>query len=148
MFIQTAVSRRSVRTRHHLRRRCEVNVLVLDHLQEFHGLARCHVFHVLVQLIYELRSLLLVEGLVACGSERDQAILADLNLRLMPMNESSLIAPLHGRCVERLETAMIPMALLDLLLVIHMLLRVDELLVRFQKVLFYCLGSHQIIDVT
>lgn len=50
MFIETATSGGNVRSR--LRRCCrQVNVFVLDHLQEFHGLRRRHVFHVLVQLV-------------------------------------------------------------------------------------------------
>jgi hypothetical protein len=50
MLIETTTSGWYVRSRLRRRRR-QVNVLVLDHLQEFHGLRWRHVFHVLVQLV-------------------------------------------------------------------------------------------------
>lgn len=41
-------------------RSCEIDVLILDHLQELDGLGLSHVLHVEVQLVHELRCLLLV----------------------------------------------------------------------------------------
>ena len=85
---------------------------------------------------------------MASGRERDQAILANLYLGLMPMNESSLVAaPLDGGRIEMREAAtVIPLALLKLLPVVHVL-RVDELLVRLEKVFLYGLCPHQIVNV-
>ena len=84
---------------------------------------------------------------MASGRERDQAILANLYLGLMPMNESSLVAaPLDGGRIEMREATVIPLALLKLLPVVHVL-RVDELLVRLEEVLLYGLRPHQIVNV-
>jgi hypothetical protein len=86
---------------------------------------------------------------VTGGRERDQAILANLYLGLMPVNESPLVAaPLHGSWIKvREAAAVIPLTLLKLLPVVHVVLRIDEFLVRLQKVFLYCLGSHQIVNV-
>jgi hypothetical protein len=82
------------------------------------------------------------------GRERDQAVLANLYLGLMPVNEPPLVAaPLDGSRVELREAAaVIPLTLFKLLPIVDVL-RVDEFLVRLQKVLLYCLGPHQIVTV-
>lgn len=98
--------------------RREVNAFILDHSQELDGLVLRHVLHVRVQLVHKLGRLVLVERLVTLRCNCNHAILPNLYLGLVALQQPTLIT----------------LALLQVLDARVDVLLIDQLLVRLHEI--------------